>query len=111
MMRGTVSMILISLVVIQPVPVVAQEPAPNPRLQAIIRNIPQEVERFFKLEPLPFVTAQEGQSARGAADPLHVEKVRARLLETPLGTELHVTFWDGQGNEGCASSTLRGNGS
>ncbi len=107
-MRGTVSLILISLVTIQPVPVVAQEPAPNPRLQAIIRNIPREVERFSKLQPLPIVTAQEGgQSAREAADPHHAEQIRARLMETPSGTELHVTLWDGASASRAARSNRR----
>ena len=70
MIRRILSLVLISLFVIQPTSVFTQEPATTRTLQEILADMPQEASRFSKMHPLEAVTTQEG--ARSGSDSIGI---------------------------------------
>ena len=95
-MRGTVSLILISLVTIQPV--FAQEPAPNPELQGLLQDIPHEVARFTELHASP-ISLSGGQQTT-AESQSDADRVREMVGSQEMGTTISVTLNEGRKIEG-----------
>jgi len=98
MMRGTVSLILISLVALQPVSVWAQEPGPDPELQRLLHDFPSEVARFAELHPSPIHLSGGQQTAAQEADT--ADRIRAKAQAIPVGSEVTFTLRTGEELEG-----------
>lgn len=95
MMRRILSLVLISLFVIQPASVFAQEPAANRTTQEILADMPQEVSRFSRSHPLEVATRQnQPKSGENQAD--SPDRIREKVLATPIGTPVTVSLRNGE---------------
>lgn len=94
MMRGTVSLLLTTLIAVEPVSVSAQEAASILRLQEVLRNMPAEAERFLAQRAEEEEDAdEEGKSSLG-------------LRQIPLESEIEITLKTGNKYAGRVETAM-----
>jgi hypothetical protein len=76
-MRNALSLLLVSVLIVQNGFASAQDVVPNPQLQQLLSNLPQELEKFGKLHPLSVETTAD--SAEGSA----------KITDCPRGIHLN----------------------
>jgi small nuclear ribonucleoprotein (snRNP)-like protein len=96
-MRVVESIVLISLLTVHSLPVSAQEAPPSRELQEILASLPREAERFSRLQASPVVTTQADDHPASQRDRANdAERIRAKVLETPIGSEVTTTLHSGE---------------
>jgi small nuclear ribonucleoprotein (snRNP)-like protein len=96
MMRRILSLFLVSLFVIQPASVFAQTSEASRTLQEILADMPQEVSRLSRSHLLEVVTTLDGEAESQTNQEESPDRIREKVLATPIGTTVTVTLSNGE---------------
>jgi small nuclear ribonucleoprotein (snRNP)-like protein len=95
-MRQTLSILLVSLLLVQGLPLAAHDPDSTPTLEERLRNMDAEVERFVRLKTDGSGDLLLEQEEPATGKSTEAERVRTRLLSLESNTKITVILRDGE---------------